>query len=436
MRIIRILTIVLFPFYILSCSEESEIEKFVVGEEFTNTNVRIIQIDTFSVELSTYKLDSIVTSGSNRLLFGQYTDASLGKVTATPYFELSANSYSISDEAILDSVALILKYDQYFYSDTTQVMHMRFHQLTERVKPDETDFYNTSNLNFAEVPIATKTFYPEPHRDSLHVSIPFNYGNTLFNFISDNVNSTDEFIQEYKGFTLQVDSADNGSVIGFSNQSGSSYLRFFYRLSDDDEDTEYHYDLFITASSDVPKYFNRIQSDVTGLALSTLTDQDYNLASENSNHESYFQSGIGYLTRMNFPSIRKLYDIEGEGTVLNAVLRLKPKSLSYNDNLKLRDTLSLFYVDQNNNVTDQVYNSLGEVTAKIVKNTDGYEDTYYEIPVLEYIDLKLIQAPLIDDALIMYHNDYNKSLDRIIFNDMFENNGAKLILTYAIYDAN
>jgi hypothetical protein len=72
----------------------------------------------------------------------------------------------------------------------------------------------------------------------------------------------------------------------------------------------------------------------------------------------------------------------------------------------------------------------------IVESVDGYDDAYYEIPVLQYIDRKLIQSPLIDDAIILYHADYNKSVDRMIFNDMYENEGAKLILTYAIYDTN
>lgn len=436
MTLLRLLCSTLICSCLFNCSQEDEVSNFIVGEEFTDSNVRVIRIDTLSVDLSTFKLDSITTSETGRLLFGQYNDASLGKISTTPYFELSSYTYSISDAAVLDSVALILNYDQYFYNDTTQLMQMRFHRLNEKVKPYDSDFYNTSTLSFYDSPIATKTFAPRPNSDSLHVSIPFEFGNTMFDFIKDNTSDTEEFVQEYKGFTLQIDEASDGSVIGFSTETDSTYLRFFYRLSDDDEDTEYTYDLYITESSDIPKHFNRIQSDVSGLPLSNLTNQDYNLSSLDSNNESYYQSGVGYFTRINFPSIRKLYEIEGQGTVIDAKLRLKPKIHSYNDNLPLKDSLSLYYIDQNNSITEQVSNSLGEVMSTIVESVDGYDDVYYEIPVLQYIDRKLIQSPLIDDAIILYHADYNKSVDRMIFNDMYENEGAKLILTYAIYDTN
>lgn len=435
MMLTRLTLFILICNCLYNCSSDNDVTQFVVGEDFTSSNVRIIRIDTMRVELSTFKFDSIVTSGTNRLLFGQYNDAYLGKVTAIPYFELSAYSYSISSDAILDSVALILKYDNYFYNDTTQVMHLNVHQLTGFVRPKESSFYNTSHIDYVETPIVTKSFYPKPNSDSLHVSIPYSFGNTLFESIKDDITNTDELLQEIKGLTLRPDEADNGAIIGFSNLSSATYLRFYYRLPDE-FDEQQTYDLYITTNSGIPKYFNNIQSDVTGLNLAELNDQDTNLTSQENNHQSYLQFGAGYVTRINFPSIRTLYNIEGEGTVLSATLRLKPKRFSYNDNLKLTDSLELYYVDQNNNATEQVYNSLGALYAKIVKSEDEYDDLYYEIPVLEYIDRKLIQAPLIDDALIMFSPDFNKSVNRIIFNDRFEEKGAQLILTYAIYDAN
>src|SRR5690606_4640673 len=123
----------------------------------------------------------------------------------------------------------------------------------------------------------------------------------------------------------------------------------------------------------------------------------------------YYQSGTGYVARIRFPTINDLYNIQGDGTVLNANLLLKPKKSSYSDILPLRDSLFIYIVDQNNKISQQIAHSYGEAVAKINFSADEYNELYYNIPVLRYIDRKLNQSPIVNDALILLAKDYNSA---------------------------
>lgn len=406
----------------------------VVGQEFTTSEVRVISIDTFDVELTTFKFDSIITSNNNRILLGQYEDVYFGKTISSSFFELIGSNFNIDDEAVIDSVGLILGYDKYFYNDTTKVNTINVHVLTDFLKSDDQAFYNTSNVPYNQISTTTFQYYPEFSRDSLYIPLPTTFGNDIFQTLVDDIDNNEDLIQEFKGITLQPGEQDNSSIIGFSKLKEKTYIRFFYKVPDENGDDERVFDLYI--NQDPIKCFNKIQNYTSNSNLQSLTNQEINLNSTALNNLSYYQSGTGYVTRITFPTIKSLYDVHGVGTVLNANLILKPKESSYSDILPIRDSLSIFVVDQNNNISDQITHSYGEAYASINYNTDEFNELYYNIPVLRYIDRKLNQSPIVDDALILLPKEYNATVDRIIYTDKFLTNdfATKLIITYAIYE--
>ncbi|WP_430965966.1 DUF4270 family protein [Spongiimicrobium sp. 2-473A-2-J] len=423
---------------ILACSvDPQDIPTLEVGQEFADSNVRLLVLDTFAVELSTFKFDSIISSDGDRLLIGRYSDAFLGSVTAAAYMELSAQTYSLPNDAELDSIALILGYDDYFYSDTTQVTQIRVHLLTEELRPEEDFFYNTSTLPFDSVPLAQRNYRPEPFdEDSLHISLPISAGQEIFDLIQENdINDTDDLREKFKGFSLQSGVEDNGAIVGFSKNQEQTYLRFFYSVPDEFEDVEGSFDLFINPFSETPSAFNNITSDVSGTTLEVLTDQETNLPTTASNNLSYIQSGIGYATRVEFPTIKRVFDLQGTGTVLSAILQLKPPVASYDDILPLRDSLNVAILDQNNEIIGPVANGQGIVLGRISQENEEFSNVIYEIPVGVYIDAKLTETPTVEDALVLFPPEFNGTVDRIVLegpeNTDFE---ARLILTYAIYD--
>jgi hypothetical protein len=430
---------------IIACSVDvADIPTLEVGQDFTTSNVRVLVLDTFSVKLSTFKFDSINTSDSERLLVGKYNDEYLGAIECNSYFELSAATtedatapYTLPNDATLDSVALILGYDHYFYNDTTLVSHINVHLLNEKVEPEDDAFFNTSELEYDSLPLVSRRYRPEPFdEDSLHISLPFEFGNNLFLLIQQNdINDNEDLRDNFKGFALVPESSDNTSVIGFSKESERTYLRFFYSIPEEFEDEERFLDFAINPFPEAPNVFNKIWNVSTDSSLNALSDQEDELPTSKNNDLSYIQSGTGYATKVELPSIRSIYDIEGTGTVLSALLRIKPLRASHNERTFLRDSLNVNVLDQNNVITQVIRTGEGVVIGKITGENEEFSDVVYEVPVGVFVDQKLNETIITEDALVLFTKDFNQTVDRIILQG--ENNRdfeARLEITYAIYD--
>lgn len=418
-----------------SCSIDMEdMPTLIVGEEFTNSKVRVIKIDTFNVELSTFKFDSLSTSSTNRLLVGQYEDDYFGRIKSSSFFEFNASFFDIDTDAVIDSVGLILGYDKYFYSDTTKISTINIHVLTDFLKTDDEAFFNTSKIPYNQTPAATFEYYPSPNRDSLYIPLPLNFGNDVFQALIHDINNNQDLIQIFKGITVQPGPYDDASVIGFSKLNDKTYIRFYYKVPDEYGADERTFDLAI--SSNPLSCFNKIENSVPSSNLAPLVNQKINQNSQSTNNISYYQSGTGYATRIRFPSIKKLFDIPGEGTVLHANLQLKLKKTSYSDIFPVIDPLSIYVVDQNNKVTDQIFHSSGEAFARLGDHNEEYNELFYNVPVLRYIDRKIYQSPIVDDALILLAKENSSTVNRIIFTDpsLSEGSTTKLIISYAIYE--
>ncbi|WP_271783089.1 DUF4270 family protein [Aquimarina algiphila] len=421
----------------IACSEEEDIPTLEVGQDFTSSNVRVISIDTFTVELSTYKIDSITTSSPSRILVGQYIDEIFGITIAKSYMELTPESYSIPNDAKLDSIALILNYDNYFYNDTLKTSSINVHLLKDEVRPEDDVFYNTSTIPYEEAPIATKNYKPEPIReDSLHISIPIDIGQTLFDKIQEgDINDKEELRNELKGFALLPGELDNSSIIGFSTDNTVTYLRFFYTLEDSEfEDDEQTFDLGINVSESFPTYFNNIQSNTDGTFFTTLTDQEINLSSTESNNRSYIQAGVGIITKIQFPTIKKIQEIPGTGTIVDATLRIKSPLQVYSNILPIRDSLFVNNIDQNNNIGNQLANGTNNVFATIDESDKEFNEIVYEIPIGAYLESEISEAPEIDNGIAIFPQNFNDTVNRIVLEG--ENSTdfeAQLIITYAIY---
>ncbi len=441
----KFLCFLMLLFGIIACSVDADdIPTLEVGQDFTTSNVRVLVLDTFSVKLSTFKFDSINTSDSERLLVGKYNDEYLGTIECNSYFELSAATtedatapYTLPNDATLDSVALILGYDRYFYNDTTLVSHINVHLLNEEVEPEDDAFFNTSELEYDSIPLVSRRYRPEPFdEDSLHISLPFEFGDELFQLIQQNdINDNEDLRNNFKGFSLVPEKSDNTSVIGFSKESERTYLRFFYSVPEEFEDEERFLDFAINPFPEAPNTFNKIWNVSMDSSLNALSDQEDELPTVQNNDLSYIQSGTGYATKVELPSIRSIYDIEGTGTVLSALLRIKPLRASHNERTFLRDSLNVNVLDQNNVITQVIRTGEGVVIGKITGENEEFSDVVYEVPIGVFVDQKLNETTITEDALVLFTKDYNQTVDRIILQG--ENNSdfeARLEITYAIYD--
>lgn len=437
-----ILTPFLIILFLVACTtEEINNSNFVAGEIFTDSNIRVVKVDTMTVDISTMKFDSIVTSLASRLLIGQYTDPVFGKVTSSNYIGLLPSTFTIDSEAEYDSIALFLRYDNYYYNDTLQSNTINVKRLTGNFNADENDkFYNTSSVAYADEDLGIVTFKPRPlSGDSIYIKLSDNLGEEFFsNLQSKKITNYAEFTNAFKGLVLQPGEHDNGSVIGYSNDASDTYVRLYFSTAETDGRVQSYIDFTLNISDSPNPFFNQIIAKEPIDYLKELTDVETNLSSINSGNQSFIQSGVGIATRIQFPYIKTIKNLNGKGTLLDAVLKIRPVKNSYNDHLILRESLSVYVVDTNNDLTAQIYHTDGStITADL--NTDNIEfnDVYYEISLANYIEKLLESDRNIDEALLLFPSDYSSTVDRFILNGS-PNSTYKttLELTYAIYDEN
>lgn len=433
----------LFPFLgvLISCSDSLSNESdFLVGDLFTDSNIRVLLIDSLTVKTSTIKFDSIITSAASRILVGKYTDSVFGEISASSYFEVLPTDYSISSDAVYDSLVLHLKLDRYYYNDTLQQNTIHVKRLKNKLKPKSGDyFYNTSVVDYFDEDLGMKIYKPRPiDSDTLGIKLSDEFGLDLFEKLQEkNIVNSDDFIEFFKGVSLQSGEDDNGSIIGFSLQTGASFIRLYHSISEVDELVQSYNDFNINSSSTPATFFNRIIANNPSEYLEKLTDVEINLPSSESNNQNFIQSGIGICTRIEFPTIKDIYDIQGKGTILNAILKIKPSRNNYNDHLILRDSLQVFVVDQNNILTEQLQLGESSLSGVLNKSNQEFNDIYYEIPLGAYIEKLLLAERETNEAIILLPSNYNSTVDRFILKGGSDSEyRATLELTYAIYDEN
>ncbi|OMP30148.1 DUF4270 family protein [Mangrovimonas sp. DI 80] len=419
-----------------ACSSPYEGDYFLVDGDYLESGTKIMVIDTFTVKLSNFKIDSIVTSGTDRLLFGQYDDEYFGRVRAESFFQMYPSSYSITDGATLDSVALILGYDKYYYGDTLQPVTLNIHKVIEKVKPANDDFYNTSSIAYNQTPITQVTVAPRPlSGDSIHVTLPNSFGAAIFNAIEENqIDEFSDFEEVFKGLTIQPELESNTSILGISKSTDDTYLRFYYSLGGEVGEDSYTFDLKLS-QGDVSSY-NKISSTNSSECLSQMIDQDLSIATSECDFRGVMQSGTGYTFRIDFPTLKNLYDWPVKGTVLSADLTFTPDWGTYNEPFHLQDSLIVSKIRAKNNITGQLDNGEDYIYANRVEGASEFELTSYNVALDGYVD-DLLDPDTQDtnEGLTFYPELFNAMVDRMIIDDDPDSEyRPKLKIVYAIYD--
>ncbi|MGX1929921.1 DUF4270 family protein [Flagellimonas sp. 2504JD4-2] len=423
-----------------SCDDENLNDSdFLAGADFTDSNIRVVLIDTLTVETSTMKLDSVVTSQSSRMLVGKYEDPVFGTVTAASHMGLIPSGYTIDIEAEYDSIALYLNYDGYYYNDTITTNTIQVKRLLNTLRPSEGDaFYNTTTVDYFEDNLGVFSYRPRPvEADTLELRLNDEFGNDLFNRLQEkSITNIDEFKDYFKGMALVPGTDDNGAIIGFSKEPGAGFLRLYFSTSEETERVQDHIDFIPNLSETPVPFFNQIIAENPIDPLQTLTDNEISLSSTAAEGLTFVQSGLGIATRLQFPYIKNIFDIRGQGTIMGGVLKITPERGSYNDQLMLRDEVSVYIADRNNEITSQlIIDEIFTVTGILNRDNEEFNDIYYEVPVAGYLESLLLTELETDEALILLPEDFDSTIDRFVLNGSgTADYSVELELIYAIYD--
>lgn len=435
--IIGVLSLIL----VFSCTTDDTV--YEVGSDFIENSIQLRVIDTFAIKAGTFKLDSLVTSNTNRILLGNVKDETLGTLTSKSYMQLVSNTYAIDTKAVYDSIGFVLNYDSYYYGDTTKVQTYKLHRITETVEPkDADDFYNTSSLTYDSAILGQTSFKPNPNKstDSVFIKMDDILGEEIFTKIIDNdINTTDDFLQYFKGLAIVPDLSESNHVLGFNAQStantaGNSSMRLYYSINDDDsEDNNYYVD-FIVPSAD--KQFNEIQTDLSSTIIGDFVDNEEIKLSSSTNNSIFTQAGTGLTSRIEIPSIKKLAEISENATTLSAILTFNPLKGTFNKSTPLPSTLSVYVVDHKNRILKQLTDIDGNVVAAYLHEEENEfsENNYYSIDLSGFVEEILFSDINLNYALmIQYDNFSNNVYNVVIEHNPNTNKEIKLSVKYLNY---
>lgn len=433
-----------FALSLISCGTDTDAGEFVVGSDYLALNNKVVLVDTLTVEMSTINLDSLITSGQNRILIGNYDDPLFGKVKSDSYFQLSTTTYALNNSGsdteavkyVFDSISMILKYDNYYFGDTTKVQTFDIHRLIQKVKPNTEDnnFYNNSKLNYSPESLGTISFKPRPiEKDSINIKMSSAFGAELFQKLKKReVTDFDTFTEYLKGLVLVPSSSNSSSVIGFS--ATTSKVRLYYsKYQADTEETPYIVDFSIL---DKTKQFNAISSDKTGTLLQNLSVPTSKLASSLTEQQGFIQSGTGVSCRIDFPNIKQFKHISDNGAIVAAELILKPVNNTYSDKYPLADSLSVYVADNLNRISGTLLNSESKSVYGILnKKTDEFnENIAYTIPIGGFLQREMLKQSDSRSSLILTLPALSKAVNRVVLGDQKHlNNKIQLKIYYISY---
>jgi len=438
----KFLILIFLGLLIVSCDSDADAGEFVVGADYLAVKNKVISIDTVSIDVSTIKLDSLVTSSESRILVGNYDDPLFGKVKSDSYFQVSTNTFNLYSQNsdtdatgyVFDSIAMILRYDNYYYADTTKVQTLNIYRVLNKFKPNVNDdsFYNNSSLNYNDTSLGTITYRPKPiGRDSINIKLKSEFGLELFNKFKNNemTNST-EFTEYLKGFVVTSSVNTSGSVIGFNL---SSVLRLYYSKGTGDTEDSYKKDFTIL---DVSKQFNAISSDRAGTLIQDLPLSKMNLSSLYTGNKGFIQSGTGIVCRVDFPYIKQLKYLSDKGAIVDAKLIMKPVKNSYSEMFPLPEKLSVYVVDKLNRIKATLTDSNSENLVAVLNNgNDEFdENVRYELSLGLFLQKEMLKQSDSKYGLLFTLPILSKVVDRVVLGDQNnKENKIQLKIYYITY---
>lgn len=420
---------------VLLASCEKEYISF--GSDFVDNNTtNIVYLDSATVALSTVYVDSFISSNTGSILAGRYADPQFGTTTSTSFVQLGApGTNSIPSGATFDSVQLILRLNRNFYGDTLVPFNIAVHQLSQTLvfPSGQYQFYNNQTAGYDPSPLASKQFMLRPSiDDSIVFRMPQALGQDLFDKMKSSssiVTDNDEFLNYFKGLAFVA--PNNSMVLGFKD---SVILRLHYRVPD-------VIDVHTTADLtiyDKTHQFNHIQADRTGTPLATIGPSNREIPSAALQNNSYSQYLSGVMTKVRFPYLRNLLQLNNFVKIVKADLVLKPLNASYLGNFSLPPKLELSTTDQ--------YNGIGYTLGAYDANTGSTDTQYgnlvidglygtataYTYDVTAYLQQQIAISLDNKNGVLVIPDEPATVLNRVIFGDGKNTQGkAQLKIYYA-----
>jgi len=426
----------LLPFALLmACSAD----EFTAGENFIDSSLRTVIIDTCSIRLSTVSIDSVVTSGMSLLLAGSYSDTTFGRTGCTAYVPFTVpGSVSLPDaDIVFDSINLSMALNGTWLGDTLTQQSFKIHYLDEVIElPEDGEYYSTWSVPYTDEPLATVSFKPRPLTNStISVRLPDEIGTDLLEKIIDEdesvIGTQERFMEYFKGFAITA-ADDNNSVLGFTLTDSTTVLQIHYHYSALEREEG-----VIVISPLTARCFYGVVSDRSGTPFSNLHGND--LPSSETGNMVLVQALTGSYVRIEFPWLNNLLELGDYSNVTDAALFIFPVKGTYSDEVPLPDNLSLYVSNENDVTTNYITTYSGDAlqTGNLTVDYLYSVDTYYSYDITSFLQSQLGAIGISKRSLqlIVPQSSLAVTLNTLVAGDAHNQRyGMKLKVTYLIYE--
>ena len=378
---------------------------------FPDESFLVEEVEPLDVMVTSYLLDSVVSTNNERLLVGRHADAEFGVVEALTFSQFMLDDLLPLDEDgnyRYDSLTLYLEYDGYAFYDTLEEVHLSVHQLAEPLEldVDKTDFYTFDEFDFSDLPLAQLVFRPRPRRaEPLEIRLSDAFGLRFFQLLQaedDRLLSTNDFLDLLPGLVLQVNN-ENGAVVGF--RKSSAQIRMYLT----DVSTLPLQQELRTYSAEFGFNFNQILVDRDDSALERLESEE-GVSSVETEGLGFLQAG-GVAVRIDIPDIPSLIEDKQEFIVAEAELRFRAVGTSIDDQESLPRTIQVFWAETDN------ARFLQNSEARLVMDAEFGRDTYYTLDVTDFVQFQLTAENPNENGLLLQFGTSGNAVDRLIIGD-------------------
>ncbi len=409
-----------------------------LGDNYLNSQTTIALVDSITVNLSTFIIDSIGTSGTDYIMAGSYTDNYFGTMSSSSYFQVEMPSVTVDTDELYDSLVLYLPFSGVSYGDTLKPQTINIHRVTEDIEEadDENYIYNTTSFTYDPDPVGSITVTPKPNfHDNLEIKLDDELGKELLKLLIDDegeIDNNTDFMEFFSGF-VAVPGNESNSLLSFKTDTTLKAVLYTHLVKQEKYEKTYTF-----AHSSTLNHSCNITADQTGTGLENLTTQKEEIVSSLLGNKAYIQGGMGILTRADFQNISKVLEVDHKNILYRADLILRPIKSSENE-VPLPETLILYTTNKYNNLESQLTDDDGNAVTSTLNYDEFYhEDTYYSFDVTNYIYEELSDGyvePNSGVIISMPDDDFRGTMNRVVF-DTRSNSQYRpyLKLYYVFYD--
>ena len=386
-------------------------DSFPIGDVFSDNQAVMGYVDTFSLKLSTIKIDSFATSGySSSMFLGYYKDEKVGNVLTEMYAPIIFSStLTIPENSIYDSLVICFKPSGVWVGDTVTPKFLNISRVLQKIEPhydaEKQKMFNHQRLQRDTTPLARVTISPNPGRKLVSTArMSDELGNEWFKMLlesNDVMSNTEYFLDYFKGLAIVPDVTDFTWGLGFttngmiprSNQIEDATqfeIRLYYRRPSDGEDDSYL--TFVLANDIVNQYkYTYLNNDRTGTPFEKLKKYDDKVYSSESGSVSYVQTGSGLALRIDMPTLNNLHSVAEYMNVIDARLIIKPKENSFDDDVyKLPSTLYVGLTDESNKTVSYLSDMNGNAVSSQIYYTNNEKTPFYSFQLIGFVRSRIM----------------------------------------------